>query len=202
MSRPDAPPASTDQLAELLVHIGRSARGEDTGGAAPLTAAQWTALRFFARANRASRTPSAFASFQATTRGTASQTIKTLESRGLLERRRAEHDRRSVRFEVTGDGHALLARDPLRHLTAAIARLDEAGRAALARLLPELAADLARERGTSAIGTCENCHHYEDRGQGGYCACVAMNLAPFEIGQLCVRYTPEPGTPPKAANGG
>jgi hypothetical protein len=31
------------------------------------------ALRFFARANSFSRTPSAFAEFQATTRGTASQ---------------------------------------------------------------------------------------------------------------------------------
>jgi DNA-binding MarR family transcriptional regulator len=192
MTRADTPQTATDQLAELLVHIGRSARGEDTGGPAPLTAAQWTALRFFARANRASRTPSAFANFQATTRGTASQTIKTLESRGLLERRRAEHDRRSVCFEVTEAGHALLARDPLRHLTEAIARLDEAGRAALARLLPELAAELAEARGTSAIGTCENCDHYEDRCDGGYCACVATMLEPFEIGQLCVRYAPRP----------
>ena len=51
----------TEQLAEMLVHIGRTARGEETG--AGLTAAQWTGLRFFARANRASRTPSAFCQF-------------------------------------------------------------------------------------------------------------------------------------------
>ena len=71
------PPKHTEEIAELLVHIGRSARGEDSDS--DLTAAQWTALRFFARANRVSRTPSAFASFQATTRGTASQTLKSLE---------------------------------------------------------------------------------------------------------------------------
>src|ERR1700730_8622173 len=35
---------------------------------------------FFARANSFSRTPSAFAEFQATTRGTASQAIKALEA--------------------------------------------------------------------------------------------------------------------------
>ena len=71
-------PATQDleSLAEMLVHVGRSARAE--GREDRLTAAQWTALRFFARANQASRTPSAFASFQATTRGTASQTIKAL----------------------------------------------------------------------------------------------------------------------------
>ena len=41
--------------------------------------AQLMALRFFARANSFSRTPSAFAEFQATTRGTALQAIKALE---------------------------------------------------------------------------------------------------------------------------
>ena len=106
--------AAPATLAELLVHVGRSARGEE-GGPARLTAAQWTALRFFARANRASRTPSAFASFQATTRGTASQTIKTLEARGLLARRRCEHDGRSVRFEVTEAGQDMLG--PIRCAT-------------------------------------------------------------------------------------
>jgi len=180
------------QLAELFVHIGRAARGEDCSGAPPMTAAQWTALRFFARANRASRTPSAFAEFQATTRGTASQTIKTLEARALLTRRRAEHDGRSVQFELTPAGRALLARDPLRHLIAAIGHLPEPDRAALTRLLPEVVAGLARERGANAFGTCGNCDHYQSREQGGYCACVAMRLAPFEIGQLCVRYAPRP----------
>ena len=47
-----------------------------------LSPAQWMALRYFARANPFSRTPSAFAAFQATTRGTASQAIKALEASG------------------------------------------------------------------------------------------------------------------------
>src|SRR3974377_1180868 len=51
-----------------------------------LSPAQWMALRFFARANSFSRTPSAFAEFQATTRGTASQAIKALEAGGGLAR--------------------------------------------------------------------------------------------------------------------
>ena len=52
--------ADSATLAELLLHVARASQGEEPGGA-QLTAAQWTALRFFARANRASRTPSAFA---------------------------------------------------------------------------------------------------------------------------------------------
>jgi DNA-binding MarR family transcriptional regulator len=49
-----------------------------------LSPAQWMALRYFARANSFSRNPSAFAEFQATTRGTASQAIKALEASGYL----------------------------------------------------------------------------------------------------------------------
>ena len=180
---------SAEQLAEMLVHIGRTARGDEAG--ANLTAAQWAALRFFARANRTSRTPSAFASFQATTRGTASQTIKTLEGKGLLQRRRSDIDGRSVQFELTQNGRDLLDHDPLRHLITALGGLSESDRATLERVLPALAADLAAQRGCPAFGTCGDCGHYEDRPCGGYCACAALELTPEEIGQLCASYAPK-----------
>ena len=56
-------------LAELIVFLGRLAYGGDrlTG----LTPVQRAVLRYFARANRFSRTVSSFAEFHATTRGTA-----------------------------------------------------------------------------------------------------------------------------------
>lgn len=180
-------PRGTDEIAEMLVHVARSARGDDTGTA--LTAAQWTGLRFFARANKESRTPSAFASFQATTRGTASQTIKSLEEKRLLVRRRSEHDGRSFQFEITETGRGMLRRDPLRNLIAALDRLDAPAREALVRALAPLAADLAEMRGSPAFGTCGDCAHYGTRSDGGaYCACVAADLAPEEIGQLCANF--------------
>src|ERR1700737_2503624 len=73
-------------IAELVLRLGRIASGE--GLVEGLTPAQWTVLRYFARANRFSRTPSAFAAFHGTTRGTASQTIKNLEIQGYLTRMR------------------------------------------------------------------------------------------------------------------
>lgn len=181
------PSRQSDELAELLVHIGRSARAEDSGAA--LTAAQWTALRFFARANLASSTPSAFASFQATTRGTASQTIKSLVNKGLLSRHRSESDGRSVQFELTGLGRDMLTQDPLRNLSAAIGDLPETDQSLLERLLPVLTVALARHRSTPAFGTCNDCKFYESRDGAGYCACVALDLAPSEIGKLCANFS-------------
>jgi DNA-binding MarR family transcriptional regulator len=71
---------SARETAELLLMVGRLVQFEGYDGG--LSPAQWMALRFFARANSFSRTPSAFAEFQATTRGTASQAIKALEAGG------------------------------------------------------------------------------------------------------------------------
>jgi len=45
--------------------------------------AQWMVLRFFAGANRLSRTPSAFAELQSTTRGTATQSPQSACGRRL-----------------------------------------------------------------------------------------------------------------------
>ena len=68
------------ETAELLLLMGRLVQAEGYRG--ELGPAQWMALRFFAGANQFSRDPSAFAEFQATNRGTASQVIKVLEAGG------------------------------------------------------------------------------------------------------------------------
>ena len=66
---PSASPPSASHVAEQIVHLARLVHGGASDQC--LTPAQWTALRYFARANRFSRTPSAFSEFHATTRGTA-----------------------------------------------------------------------------------------------------------------------------------
>src|SRR6266536_3096318 len=102
---------SARETAELLLHAGRLVQAEGYDG--DLSPAQWMALRYFARANPFSRNPSAFAEFQATTRGTASQAIKALEAGRYLVRQRSKTDGRSVSLRLTDKGKAALARDPL-----------------------------------------------------------------------------------------
>ena len=179
-------PSGSDEIAELLIHLGRASRGEDL--ASPLTAAQWTCLRFFARANRVSRTPSAFASFQVTTRGTASQTIKTLEEKGLLARFRSDRDGRSVRLEITEQGHEALNADPLADLMCLIDLIKPKERAAFLATLSSLSETLAGLKGAQAFGTCKACTHYTSSEGGGYCACIAAELAPDDVGKLCVNF--------------
>src|SRR5256714_13007018 len=91
---------SARETAELLLLVGRLVQAGGYDG--ELSPAQWMALRFFARANSFSRTPSAFAEFQATTRGTASQAIKALEAGGDLVPQRTQGGGGGVTPRPTG----------------------------------------------------------------------------------------------------
>ena len=115
---------SARETAELPT-VGRLVQADGYRG--ELSPAQWMALRFFARANSFSRTSSAFAEFQATTRGTASQAIKALEAGGYLVRWRSRADRRSATLRLTDKGHEVVARDAFEILVRACGLAQRAG---------------------------------------------------------------------------
>ena len=181
-------------IADLVLHLGRMASGD--GLAEGLTAAQWAALRYFARANRFSRTPSAFAAFHGTTRGTASQTIKSLETQGYLTRTRSEADGRSARLDLIDKASTILAHDPFEALVRAADKLPPSLRGHFVSTLQRMLHQVARERGASTFGTCTSCEHLEGDG------CCREGQAPFacgfmdepllakELDELCINFVP------------
>ena len=181
---------TADLASELLIHLARLAQ---SGGEHRLTPAQWTALRFFARANRLSRTPSAFSAFHATTRGTASQTVKSLVSMGLLERHRNTDDGRSYRFELTEAGRVLLADDPLKALSERIDALPEAQRQGLLAVLQGLSAGLSLGQAAPVFGTCADCTHCDAAAEAAFCRCAEATLLAGEMDALCIEFQPRPG---------
>lgn len=188
---------SASNLAGLLRHLARMSEPETPQGG--LTPVQWSALRYFAQANRYSRTVSGFASYNATTRGTASQTIKALESAGYLERTPRPEDGRSARIDLTEAGWAKLAEDPAELLVKVIEALPEGARESLEDNVERLLAGISAERDQSGFGTCPNCAHLEacpavEGSEPGYYCCQAEEyLQPQEIDALCVTFAPRWG---------
>jgi DNA-binding MarR family transcriptional regulator len=178
--------------AELVFHLGRIASGE--GLAEGLTAAQWAALRYFAQANRFSQTPSAFAAFHATTRGTASQTIKSLETQGYLTRMRSEDDRRSVRLVLTEKARGILANDPFESLVRAAESLPSSVQGHFASALQRLLGQVTQERGKPHFGVCTSCQHLENDGcsrdgQAHYtCGFMSAPLFLEELDGVCINF--------------
>lgn len=108
---------------------------------------QWHALRHFANAPIAERTVSGFAAANRTTPGTTSVTISALEGRGLLKRVQRPT---GWAVEITEAGRALLERDPMTCLAAALEACSADDKAATARVLATLRVALDPEAGEAS----------------------------------------------------
>ncbi len=181
-------------IAELVLHLGRIACGE--GLVEGLTPAQWAVLRYFARTNRFSRTPSAFAAFHGTTRGTASQTIKNLETQGYLTRMQSEDDRRSVRLVLTEKARSILANDLFESLIRAADALPPGVHDHFANALQRMLDQVAQEKSKPSFGTCASCKHLEGdgcsrEGQAPYaCGFASEPLLLEELDGVCINFVP------------
>lgn len=158
------------KTAELLLQVGRLVQAEGYDG--ELSPAQWMALRYFARANSFSRNPSAFAEFQATTRGTASQAIKALEANGYLVRQRSKADGRSVNLRLTSKGKKALAHDPFEALVNAVDALDANEQASMHHALHQVLTTVAATGAHRCFGVCQDCTYL---GEEIWCSLTTAN---------------------------
>lgn len=157
-----------------------------------LTPSQWTALRYFSRANKSSRTVSGLAAYQATTTGTTSQTVRSLETLRLLSRAKNNRDGRSSVFTLTERGRTTLAHDPLSLLAEEIGDLDEQQRQHFRELLRHLVAFAGFNR-RHAFGTCRDCIFMQPRrrneaerdGKVLYCRHLDQRILDVEKALLC-----------------
>jgi DNA-binding MarR family transcriptional regulator len=153
------------EAVELLIQAARAwyFEGDQHG----LRDREWMALRFLGRANRFSRTPTALAGFIGATKTTASQIVKTLESKSYLVRKPSHEDKRSVVLCVTPQGEKCLSQhDPINHVLNAVASLgtEECNRLrdSLTRILNHL--DATHQRLNAS--TCRDCMFLAERGPG------------------------------------
>jgi DNA-binding MarR family transcriptional regulator len=192
---PKSPKASDRELAELALQLGRMAYADCcTGG---LSHGQWAALRFFARANRFSRTVSAFADYHATTRATASQTISTLVEQGYLTRHRSQRDGRSTRFDLTRPSRKLLKDDSFKSVVAAAQQLAPSARDKAAQCLQRMLGELSALRGRRLFGICHLCQHLliieADSEESCACGLLREPLKLVETHQICGCFVPKAG---------
>ena len=182
-------PCTPSRIAELMDRLGRATHAlQFVHGLNP---AQWEALRFLGRANRYSRSPSALSDYLGTTKGTTSQTLRALESKGYVTRCRDCHDRRGISLELTEAGRVLLARDPMRDIEHAVASLSDACAETLATGLGQVLDRIRSRCRQSVFGVCERCNHLVTTGEAAttQCGLTGEPLSQEEIRRLCVNFS-------------
>lgn len=146
---------------------------------ADLQPIQLSALNYLARCNRYSNTPLGVTDFLGLTKGTVSQSLKTLEAKGLIEKRPDAQDRRSVHLELTTQGRGLIdALVPPAFLRNAEEAMGARGEL-LVELLRELLGAVQRQENVPGFGLCRTCRFHQKREDGAHCG---LTGEPLEAG--------------------
>jgi len=182
----------SNAIAELVDRLTRIAHAFQF--AEGLNPAQWNTLRFFARANKYSCSPSALAEYLHTTKGTASQTLNALEAKGYVQRTRCSEDRRSVTIVVTDKGREILMRDPLCRIARASESLPAVERDSAALAINRILSTLQREDNVASFGYCGRCAHYRCDGESSdgqhRCANSGESLPEGQLSRICIDFLP------------
>jgi DNA-binding MarR family transcriptional regulator len=177
-------PAAVIADVERLARLMRQA--SHAHGLVPV---QWEALRYLSRANRFSKAPGALARYLGTTKGTISQTLLTLEKRGLIQKQTRGDDARSVNVSLTPAAEALLVHDPQNGLVGSAGDLGGKTARRFARAVSELLASEARRSGEPSFGNCLTCKHLRiETDDTLLCRSFAEKLAEQEAEKLCLRH--------------
>lgn len=141
-----------------------------------LSDAQLSALDYLDQANAFSRSPSAVADYLDATRGTVSQTLRALARKGLIVAAEDPADRRSLRYDLTAQGRAMLR--------TGTGLADHGG--ALEAALGALVGRMVAARGGRSFGICRTCRFHQVQADGSHrCALLGVALAPPETGRIC-----------------
>ncbi len=185
--------SSPDQLVELLDRLTKVRRSEIRSRAARfgLPAVQLEALRYLASCNRYSDTPAAVAAYLDTTRGTVSQTLITLERKGLLNKRTDPADGRVVHCTVSRAGHRILGKlDDKTATELAITALEPESRGRLHDLLRQVVHTAVVGNEGTSFDRCERCANLQS---GDICSLTGEALEPDQQSLLCRMFTKRSG---------
>jgi len=172
---------TADQIRALINRLARLDAAETWD--VDLNPVQIAALDYLARANRFSRAPSHVAEYLGTTRGTMSQTLKSLVRKGYVTERGSETDRRSITFDLTTAGLNLAGRHG--GLVSAIDALSAREHEHLSESLSAILKGRLAANGGRAFGICQTCVHHRRTKDGAYCVLLSLPLSPEEATQIC-----------------
>lgn len=180
------------RAAALTERLGRLIGTE--AHSAGLLPVQWEALRYLTKANRFSRTAAALTAYLGLTKGTVSQTLKALESKGLIRKQVDPKDRRSNRLVLTATGRRHLNNDPLSATVAAIEDLPASTQQSLAKSLELLLSNRLAAQNRQPFGQCRDCLYFARRhpqGEPHYCQLLKEKLADTDAQEICFEQRPK-----------
>lgn len=147
---------------------------------------QLEALHYLSLSNRFSDTPMAVAEYLGQTKGTVSQTLKVLESKGLLSKHADVNDKRVIHLALTEKGKKLLAElVPAPMLTNACNGMSKKSRQQVETALEQVLNAIIEGNGMKSFGVCKSCRYNSRDGDAYYCNLVEQPLSSDDVERIC-----------------
>lgn len=188
------------ELHDYLERLCNLLRGQARRAVADLglQPVQLEALNYLSRCNRYSNTPLAVAEYLGSTKGTVSQTLKVLESRGLVDKVTDVADRRVVHLVLTPRARELLAGAvPATILRQAAAGPEGPDIKVLVAGLRLLLRRIQAANGHRSFAVCATCRYNERNPNGSRCGLTREPLSEPDLNLICREHAfPEGQTEP------
>ena len=157
---------------------------------------QLNALHFLKRANRYSNTPQGVTEYLGLTKGTVSQTLTVLVSKGFVDKIPDKKDGRVVHLNVTPSGRKLLEKAvPSPSIRSAWDELPDQEQSQLVEDLKRLLLAMQKKNDMKAFGVCRTCRFNKKlEGKKFFCELTQEKLSLKDSGLLCREYQSEPET--------
>lgn len=172
------------QILELITRLARLEAASAWDGA--LNPTQRALLIYLGRANRFSRGPSQVAQYLGTTRGTISQSFKSLLHKGYVSERRSTYDKRAISFDLTAKGKAIAQSSST--VEQSISKLDGQQKQALQASLSGILKGCLKQNDGRPFGVCGTCVHFEPANTGGFCKLLSEPLTADDAALICFEH--------------
>ncbi|WP_226925747.1 MarR family winged helix-turn-helix transcriptional regulator [Meridianimarinicoccus sp. MJW13] len=168
-------------IRELINRLARLDAASGWDG--DLNPTQRAVLAYLGRANRFSRSPSHVAEYLGTTRGTISQSFKSLQQKGYVSELRSSRDKRTISFALTPKGEGIA--QTVSNLDHSLSELSDSKKQALQATLTEVLRRFVQQNDGRAFGVCKTCIHYKASSSGGFCTLLSEPLSPEDSSLIC-----------------
>jgi len=173
---------SVERLAELLKVGARQA-----GAAHGLQPVQLEVLNYLSACNKYSDTPMAVTEYLGQTKGTVSQTIKTLEKKELVIKTADENDKRISHIAVTPLGREILNEHlPTEMFVNACSTLSNPAQEQVLSALTSLLTSVIKSNNMKTFGTCYSCrHNHKHDDESYFCNLLKEPLRDSDVLLIC-----------------
>ena len=148
---------------------------------------QLEVLHYLSVCNRYSNTAKGVTEYLGQTKGTVSQSIKLLESKGFLTKHVDKADRRVVRLKITTRAKSLLNMTvPAPLFANAAQRIQDHSMNQILTTLIALLRTVQKANGLKSFGVCRSCRYNQKTADGNYlCGLTREVLSANDVQQIC-----------------